>query len=116
MNSRAVGMSLIELIVALTVLSVAVLGLAGAAAVAHRSFASADAIERAAHAAAAVLDSLMHEPAPRAGERAGPGITVRWTVTAVGDLSRITTTVDVLDAGRRRRIVYHAVHSGQLAR
>lgn len=114
MNPRAAGMSLIELIVALTVLAVAVLGLAGAAAVAHRSFASATAIERAAQAAAAVLDSLMHEAVPADGERIGQGVAVTWTVAADGALRRITATVAVADAGRTRRIVYHAVHSAQL--
>lgn len=112
----ASGFGLIELIVALTILSVGVLALTGAAVVAHRSFTSADAIERAAHAAAAVLDSLMHEHAPVAGERVAPGATVRWTVAAEADVRRITATVDVADGGRQRRIVYHAVHNAQLVR
>jgi prepilin-type N-terminal cleavage/methylation domain-containing protein len=110
------GLSLVELIVAMTLLSVGVLGLAGAAAVAQRSFAGAEALERAAHAAAVVLDSLMREPRPYDGERSVHDSTVRWTVVADSLLSRIDLTVTVFDGARAHDVTYHAVHSALLLR
>ncbi|MEX1183644.1 MAG: prepilin-type N-terminal cleavage/methylation domain-containing protein [Gemmatimonadota bacterium] len=110
------GFGLIEAIVAMTLLTVGVLGLAAAAAVAQRSFASADAIERAAYAGAAVLDSLMYESAPAPGQREIRGARVSWTVRPAEGVSRIAATVEVRDAGRTRRITYDAVYSAQLVR
>lgn len=109
------GLGLVELVVALTVLSVGVLGLAGAAVFAQRTFATADALERAADAAAAVLDSLVHEPAPQPGERAGQGAIVRWTVSRDSLAHRITAVVEVEDGGRRHRVTYHAVYAAGVA-
>lgn len=116
MTARAAGMSLIELVVALTVLSVGVLGLAGAATFAQRSFNDADAIERGVHAAAAVLDSLMRVAEPAAGERAMAGTELAWTVAGSTNALRITLNVHVDSGARGHPLTFHAVHSGRLAR
>lgn len=102
------GFSLIELIVALTVFAVGILGLAGAATLAQRSFASADAVERASRTAAAVLDSLVREPDVSAGERAVPGSVTRWTVADDSTTRVITAEVEVFDGYRTQRFEFRA--------
>jgi prepilin-type N-terminal cleavage/methylation domain-containing protein len=120
-GAAARGMSLVELVVALTIIAVGVLGLAAATLFAQRAFTGAAAIEQSAAAAAAVLDSLMHEPAPVAGERGHNRAIVRWTVTpdSVGPeprLSRITASVEIVTSGGPHVTTWHAVHSGSLVR
>lgn len=107
------GFGLIELVVALTILSIGLLGLAGAAAVAHRSFMGAEALEQAADAAAIVLDSLMRDTAPVSGERRHDRALVRWSVQEDSAGTRIALTVDVPDGGRSRRLMFHATHHAQ---
>lgn len=112
-DARSPGMSLVELIVAMTVLSIGVLGLAGAALLGQRTFATAAAVERAVGAASVVLDSLMHVPAPTAGAIAMAGADVDWSVAAE-DPRAITLNVHVVDGVRRRTLTFHAVHSERL--
>jgi prepilin-type N-terminal cleavage/methylation domain-containing protein len=97
------GFSLVELIVALTVLAVGLLALAGTSALAQRSFASAQATERAVRAAATVIDSLLREPDPAPGSRALYGAVVHWTVTADGPRTRFSTDVVVHDGAIMHR-------------
>jgi prepilin-type N-terminal cleavage/methylation domain-containing protein len=79
------GFSLVELIVALTLLAVVMIALAGSALVAQRSFVEAGATERAVSAAAAVLDSLLRVPAPESAARRIDGIVLEWDVATAGD-------------------------------
>ena len=110
MKARA-AFGLVELIVAMTLLAVGVLGLAAVALVAHRSFATADALERTGMAAAAVIDSLLREPAPVAGERTVYDARVHWTVNADRESSgAIDVTVEVTDGARRHSTRFHAFH------
>lgn len=115
MRTRA-GFGLVELIVALTILAVGVLGLAAAAVAAHRAFMTADALERAAGAAAVVLDSLLQQRAIGAGERTLHDATVRWTAVAG---ARGMTTIDVIvsveDGNGRREVTFHAQQSDAAA-
>ena len=90
-------MGLIELIVAMTILSVGVLGLAGAATFAQRSFASAEAIELGAEAAAEVIDSLLREPRPVTGARQIGIAHVSWTVRSEPGITR-TFGADIVPA------------------
>jgi prepilin-type N-terminal cleavage/methylation domain-containing protein len=104
------GFGLVELIVALTIISIALVGLAGAAAVAHRSFMSAEAIERGAEAAAFALDSLMRVETPVAGERRDSVAHVRWTIIEDSAAVMIALTVDVARPLHARRLDFQATH------
>jgi prepilin-type N-terminal cleavage/methylation domain-containing protein len=105
----ASGFGLIELIVALTVFSVGMLALTGAATMAQRAFASAAAIERAAHLAAAVIDSLLRQPLPAGGERTQPGAIARWTIASDSAAYRVELGVEVTDGGRTRHFDFSAL-------
>lgn len=107
-RTRPRGFSLVELVVALTVFAVGVLGLAGAAAFAQRSFTAADAVERATRAAATVLDSLLREPRIEDGERAASGTVTRWTVTADSVTRVITAEVEVPHGDRTLSLEFRA--------
>lgn len=102
------GFSLVELIVALLLLSMGLVALAGAAAVAQLSFAEAAAAEHAANAAAAVIDSLMREPAIQSGSAGLGMVDVQWTVTAGGGVERIAVMTTVEYAGLAREFEFHA--------
>lgn len=102
------GFSLIELIVALTVFAVGILGLAGAAAFAQRSFAAADAVERSTRVAAAVIDSLLREPDIEDGERATSGTILRWTVATDSATVVIIAKAEVAHGGGTHRLEFRA--------
>jgi prepilin-type N-terminal cleavage/methylation domain-containing protein len=102
------GFSLVELLVALTVLGVGILGLVAAATTAQRSFAVAAAEERATRAAAVVMDSLLRESAPAAGERQLFGVNVSWATTAHGEYMDIVTTAEVARGSNTRSLEFHA--------
>lgn len=110
MSARHSGFGLVELVVALTILSVALLGLAGAAAVAHRSFMGAEALDQATDAAAMVLDSLMREDAPVAGERRTGRALLRWSVRVDSAGTAIALTVAVPDGAKTRQLSFNAIH------
>lgn len=106
------GFSLLELTVALVLLAVGVFALASAATVAQRSFAGAEAAERAARAAAIVIDSLLHVPAPRDGARTEQGSAVRWQVLPDSGGIRLAVRVDSRGAGRMHTFEFHAFALG----
>jgi prepilin-type N-terminal cleavage/methylation domain-containing protein len=105
---RRAGFSLVELIVAMTILSLGVLVLAAAGSYAQRSFAAAESVERAATAAALVLDSLMHVAVPADGARVHDEVRVSWTTRTAGGLLVVRADVKFADGGRSHRIVFHA--------
>lgn len=107
---RRSGFGLVELIVALTILSFGLLALTGAAAVAQRSFISAQAMEDGTSMAALVIDSLMRVPAPVAGERQEGRTRARWLVQEDSAASVIDVTVTVSDGARQRQLTFRAVH------
>lgn len=108
--SRNGGFGLVELIVALTILSFGLLALTGAAAVAQRSFLGAQAMEDGTNTAALVIDSLMREPAPVAGERQEGRTRTQWVVREDSTTTTIEMTVTVSDGARLRRLTFRAVH------
>jgi type II secretory pathway pseudopilin PulG len=115
--SARFGFGLIELVVALTIVAVGVLALAAAALTAQRAFMSADALQRAGAAATMVLDSLMHQTDPAAGERLLDNCNLRWTARAAGrDLTVIDMTVELLDGGLPRTVTLQAMHTNATAR
>lgn len=104
------GFSLVELVVALTLLTISLVGLAGAAAVAQRSFIGAEAMERGTDAAALVLDSLMREHDPQDGARRIGAAAARWTVVHDSVATAILLTVRIDDGGRMRELSFRATH------
>jgi Tfp pilus assembly protein PilV len=72
------GCSLVEVVVAMTLLAVTALGVAATALVAVQSFTSAELQERTLREAEQVLDSLVALPAYHAGVRAVGPARIRW--------------------------------------
>ena len=104
------GFSLVELVVAMTLLTISLVGLAGAAAVAQRSFNGAEALERGTDAAAIVLDSLMREHAPADGARSVGAAAARWTVVHDSVATAISLTIRIDNGGRARVLSFYATH------
>ncbi|MBR9989778.1 MAG: prepilin-type N-terminal cleavage/methylation domain-containing protein [Gemmatimonadetes bacterium] len=107
------GFGLVELIVALTILSFGLLALTGAAAVSQRSFMGARAMEEGTDIAALVLDSLMREPVPASGDRNDGRSRAEWTVQEDSVSTTINLTVTVADGAREQQLTFHAVHSAR---
>lgn len=92
MTGRA-GFSLIECIVAMLLLSIGVLGLAGAGVTGMRALTHADRTHIAALHAAAVLDSLVLLDQPVSGMQQRDGLRIDWQISSVQFGSRIDITV-----------------------
>jgi prepilin-type N-terminal cleavage/methylation domain-containing protein len=83
------GFTLIEVVIALVVLELAVVGAAGLFVIASATLVGAERMERAAALAEGLLDSLAAESVPAPGEaRLGWG-DVRWNVGAGGELTLV---------------------------
>src|SRR5262245_56332935 len=88
------GFGLIEVIVALTLLSVGLLGVAGSAVLAGRLIREADADEQAMSEAMPVLDSLTLQRTPSSGSRQAGRARLVWTVsTDSAGISTINLTM-----------------------
>lgn len=107
--SRA-GFGLVELIVALMILSVGLLALTGAAAVAQRSLINAQALEESTEVAEVVLDSLMRVSAPAAGERTIGRTEAQWTIHSDSAAVAIHLTATVTAGTATRQITFRATH------
>jgi prepilin-type N-terminal cleavage/methylation domain-containing protein len=97
------GFALIEVIVALTLLSVGLLGVAGSAVLATRLLHEGDASEQALSAALPVLDSLSLLRAPAAGSQQAGNVRLVWGVStdSVG-ISTIDLTLTYLNGSALR--------------
>ena len=73
------GFSLTEVVVALALLSIVAIGVAGSGVAAAQMFRSAELQERALRAGESVLDSLLSLPSNGAGERHIPQAVITWT-------------------------------------
>jgi prepilin-type N-terminal cleavage/methylation domain-containing protein len=104
------GFSLVELVVAMTLLTISLVGLAGAAAVAQRTFSGTEAMEMGTDAAALVLDSLMREHAPADGARRIGAAAARWSVVHDSVATAISLTISIDDGGRARELSFYATH------
>lgn len=104
------GFGLVELVVALMILSIGLLALTGAAAVAQRSLNSARALEEGADVAEVVLDSLLREPAPAAGDRIVGRTKAQWSVQVDSTAVTIHLTATVNSGARERQITFRAIH------
>lgn len=103
------GFTLVEILVALLVLMVGALGAASTAVLAVRLLDSVHTQERAAHAAALVLDSLLHTPAPTSGERELDGFRLRWETGTGGAADPIEVVVEYDDGRTSRQLVLGAL-------
>ena len=79
--ARRGGFSLVEVLVALLVLELGLLGVAGLVLFSGRLLVRAERAERALYAAGDVADSLSVFGASGEGERSVPGGRIRWRVT-----------------------------------
>jgi prepilin-type N-terminal cleavage/methylation domain-containing protein len=93
---RRAGFTIVEVLVAVMILSVGVLGLAGAAAIVTRMMGSAEMQSDASTVAAARFESLRGTRCPLAtGSATGAGINERWAVSQIGNPSyRMYEVVD----------------------
>ena len=100
---RRSGFTVIEVIVAIMVLTVGVLGLAGAAAIVTRMMASAEVQSDAAAVAAARFERLRGSRCPVAsGSVSSAGINERWASVQMGNPSyRMYDVVDTVRFTRR---------------
>lgn len=91
-HARA-GFSLVEVIVAFTLLTVAMLGLAAVTTLSTTSLRASLVQERAVRHAAALLDSLTFAPGGGTGSVEVDGVTYTWDAPAApGTRIRLTTT------------------------
>jgi type II secretory pathway pseudopilin PulG len=91
--SRVGGFALVELVVALVVFAVGLLGVTGIFTVAAATLNEARMLQWAAAAAGEVADSLAHAGVSGGGERRDARGTVVWTVGGGGALSLVTLEV-----------------------
>ena len=103
--------TIVELLVAIVVLSIGILALAGTAGLVAGHVDDGGRLSAAAHAARSVLDSLATRPCDAlvSGDAMRAGLTVQWRV----DRDSMRTRVDVVVVAplRRRRALatYHAL-------
>jgi len=88
------GFTLIEVVVALVLLEVAVLGVLGTAVVASESLRRAERLERATGRVEALLDSLSRGASPDTVSESFADVRVAWSVDGLGHL-----VVHATDAG-----------------
>jgi type IV pilus modification protein PilV len=111
-STTQAGFGLVELIVAMLLLSVGVLGLVAASAFAQQSLNAADATTRATNVAAALTDSLLRSPSAAGavgaatGERAVDNLLVRWSVEADSALVLVRVEVAVPEPRGARTVVF----------
>jgi prepilin-type N-terminal cleavage/methylation domain-containing protein len=102
------GFGLVEVIVALALASVALLGVAGSTVLAGMLVRQARADERAAFEAMQVLDSLSNLVAPASGQRTVGRFQLIWTVSSTANPSTIDLTVQYANGSRYRTLSFRA--------
>jgi prepilin-type N-terminal cleavage/methylation domain-containing protein len=108
------GFGLIEVVVALTLLSVALLGIAATATLSGRMVREGQADEKAALEAVQVLDSLMQVHYPTAGGRQAGRFSLAWTVTTdSAGLSTIDIAVQYPNGSQLRTANFRALSAAQ---
>lgn len=88
------GFSLVELVVALILLQVGLLAVAGMGLLAARAFAEAASLQRGGGALAVVADSLVRHGVSASGERPVPPLLVRWRARPEGLELRLVSPDD----------------------
>lgn len=109
-NSK--GFSLIEVLIAMTLFGVALLGVAGSAILAGRVMNQAQARERSTLEAMQIIDSLTRVREPSSGQRVVGRMQLRWIVTApsIGP-SEIEVIVEYPDGSALRTARFRTIHA-----
>lgn len=110
-NFAGDGFSLVEVIVALMLLSAGLFGLTGAAAWSARTTRQADALETAVANAEDVLDSLAFATRPTSGKRIIANDTLEWIASTQGDGTRIDLHVGYFDGNQSRTLQLNPVRT-----
>lgn len=110
------GFGLAEVIVAIVVLAVGVMGAVATATLAVRTLRTAADRETAVRLAATVLDSLLQVSSPTGNEREFARHRVRWTVRPEGRIRRISIDVECLDTPTSCALHFEAIHAPPLPR
>jgi prepilin-type N-terminal cleavage/methylation domain-containing protein len=105
------GFTLVEVIVALPILAVGVLGAAGTFTLAARLLREAEARSGAVGVAAMVLDSLTLAPRPETGERREGRYNLRWSTRPLGGATMIELEVGYPDGSAPQVLRFVAVHA-----
>jgi prepilin-type N-terminal cleavage/methylation domain-containing protein len=105
------GFTLVEAVVALTLLAVGLLGAAATQSLAARLLREAEARAGAVVLAGSVLDSLLSVPAPVGGEREEARYRVRWTAEDRDPLTTIVLEVEYHDGSAPRRLRFEMLHA-----
>jgi len=87
MRRAVTGFTLVEVVLALIVFEVGMLGVVSMVVIAARSLSRAEWLERSLTLAYAVIDSLSLEGAPGAGERTHAAGSISWILGIDGNLS-----------------------------
>lgn len=104
------GFTIVELMVALVVFSLGVLGAAATLVHAARALHTAAAHEAAVALAANTLDSLALEPEPAAGELSGGPWAMSWSIDDEARPTAIKLAVEYTAGAADRRIEFHMLH------
>ena len=103
--------TLVELLVAIVVLSVGLLALAATAGLVAGHLDDGERLTSAAHAARSVLDSLLARPcdALESGGATGAGVAVRWRIDRDSAAARVEVTVVATLRRREQSATYDAL-------
>lgn len=105
------GLSLVEAIVALTLLAIGLLGALATQVMAARLLREAEARASAINLAGAILDSLAAVPNPSPGERRDNRYLARWSTTPANELARIEIEIEYHDGTARRELRFEILHA-----
>jgi prepilin-type N-terminal cleavage/methylation domain-containing protein len=105
------GFTLVEVIVALPILAVGVLGAAATFALAARLLREAEARSGAVGVAGSTLDSLLLAPRPLPGERHEGRYHLRWSTRPAGGATAVELEVEYQDGSASRQLRFEAIHA-----
>ncbi|MGH7468701.1 MAG: type IV pilus modification PilV family protein [Longimicrobiales bacterium] len=104
------GFGLVEVVVALTLVGVALLGVAGSALLAGTLLRQAEASERGAMEALQVIDSLAQTSTPSSGERSTDRFHISWRVSPDSSgLQQLDVAVSYADGNASHSAAYRIV-------